>query len=97
MAVSRAKHLTAWWYGAIAAIGLGLGLIGERRPFGEDMFGHPLVINFLTTAAGLLVLRLVCRQPVPEVIPERALGLGCVAGIGLFLAGNFISAHLIGR
>jgi hypothetical protein len=91
------EHLTAWWYAVIAIAGLGFGLIGERRPFGEDMLGHPLVIYFLTATAGLLVLRLVCRRPVPDLIPERALLLGCVGGIGLFLAGNFVSAHLIGR
>jgi hypothetical protein len=48
-------------------------------------------------AAGLLVIRVVRQQPVPELIPERALGLGCAAGVALFLAGNFIAAHLIGR
>jgi hypothetical protein len=32
---------------------------------------------------------------VPELIPDRALGLGCAAGVGLFLAGNFVAAHLV--
>jgi len=42
-------------------------------------------------------IRVVRQQPVPELIPERALGLGCAAGVALFLAGNFIAAHLVGR
>jgi len=48
-------------------------------------------------AAALLVVRVVRRRPVPELIPERALALGCAAGVALFLAGNFIAAHLVGR
>jgi hypothetical protein len=34
---------------------------------------------------------------VPELIPERALGFGLAAGIALFLVGNFIATHLVGR
>ena len=45
-------------------------------------------------AAGLLVLRVAAQKPVPELIPERALALGCAAGIALFIAGNFVAAHL---
>ena len=95
--MGRAKHLTVYWYGAVAIAGLGFGLLGERRPFGEDILANPLVIYFLAVAVGLLVLGLVRRRPVPELIPERALARGCAAGVALFLVGNFIAAHLIGR
>jgi hypothetical protein len=85
-----------WWYALMAAGGLGFGLIGERRPFGRDMLAHPLVVYFALAAAGLLVLRAVLARPVPEVIPERTLLAGCLLGAAAFLAGNWISAHVIG-
>lgn len=91
------KGLVRYWYGAVAAGGLGFGLLGEKRPFGHDILAHPFVVYFFLVAAGLLALRVALRRPVPELIPERALAFGCAAGIALFLAGNFIAAHLIGR
>ena len=91
------RSLSPYWYIAVAAAGLGFGLLGERRPFGQDILAHPFVVYFLLVAAGLLVLRVVGQRPVPEVIPERALALGCAAGVVLFLAGNFVAAHLIVR
>jgi hypothetical protein len=33
---------------------------------------------------------------VPELIPERALLAGCLVGAIAFLAGNWVSAHLVG-
>jgi hypothetical protein len=95
--MGRAKHLTVYWYGAVAIAGLGFGLLGERRPFGEDILAHPVVIYFLAIAVGLLAVRVIWRRPVPEIIPESTLIRGCAAGIALFLVGNFIAAHLIGR
>jgi len=92
-----AQGLVGYWYGVVAAGGLGFGLLGEKRPFGHDILAHPFVVFFLLVAAGLLVLRVARRRPVPELIPERALAFGCAAGIALFLAGNFIAAHLIDR
>jgi hypothetical protein len=32
-------------------------------------------------------------RPVPEVIPDRALLLGCAVGLALFLAGNFVATR----
>jgi len=87
-------RLQAWWYGLMLAGGVGFGLIGERRPFGQDMLAHPLVVYFAAAAAGLLVLRAVLSRPVPEVIPERTLVFGCLVGAAAFLAGNFISAYV---
>ena len=58
---------------------------------------HPFIVYACVVAAGLLVIRVVRQRPVPDLIPERALGLGCAAGVALFLAGNFIAAHLVGR
>ena len=95
--MKRGDRLVGYWYGAACVVGLGFGLLGERRPFGQSILAHPFIIYAFVLAAGLLVLRVVGRRPVPELIPERALGVGCAAGVVLFLAGNFIAAHLIGR
>ena len=93
----RSERLIAGWYGVVAILGLAFGLLGERRPFGEDMLAHPLIIYCLAVAVGLLVLRFVSGRPVPEIIPERALARGCALGLAMFLVGNFVAAHLIGR
>jgi len=74
--------------------GMGFGLIGERRPFGNDMLAHPLVVYFALIALVLLILRIALARPVPEVIPERVLVAGCLSGAAAYLAGNFISAHI---
>ena len=43
----------------------------------------------------LLALRIVLSRPVPEMISDRALMFGCVVGLVLFLAGNFVVVHLL--
>ena len=88
--------LRSAWYGLVMAGGLGFGLIGERRPFGNDTLAHPLVVYFAAVAVGLLVLRVVLARPVPEVIPERVLVAGCLSGVAAFLVGNFIGVHMVG-
>jgi hypothetical protein len=90
------KRVRGLWYGLMAAGGLGFGLLGERRPFGQDLLAHPLVVYFAIAAVGLLILRAVLARPVPELIPERTLLAGCLLGVGAFLAGNWISVHVIG-
>jgi hypothetical protein len=95
--MKRGGSLLNCWYGAVCTVGLGFGLLGERRPFGQNILAHPFIVYAFLVAAGLLVLRVVWQRPVPELIPERALGLGCAAGVALFLAGNFIAAHVVGR
>jgi hypothetical protein len=95
--MNRDGRLLSYWYGAVCIAGLGFGLLGERRPFGENTLAHPFIVYAFVLAAALLAVRVVRQRPVPELIPERALGLGCAAGVALFLAGNFIAAHLIGR
>jgi hypothetical protein len=86
--------LRSAWYGLVMAGGMGFGLIGERRPFGNDILAHPLVVYFALIALGLLILRIALARPVPEVIPERVLVAGCLSGAAAYLAGNFISAHI---
>jgi hypothetical protein len=85
----------SYWYGLMAVGGLAFGLIGERRPLGGDVLAHPAVLFFIAVGVGLLALRAVLSRPVPEVIPERALLFGCFIGLGGFLAGNWIAAHLL--
>jgi hypothetical protein len=83
------------WFGAMALGGLAFGLIGERRPFGDGIFAHPLVALFIVVGVALLVLRVALARPVPEVISERALVIGCFIALAAFLGGNFVSAHLV--
>jgi hypothetical protein len=75
--------------------GFGFGLLAERRPFGEGILVHPLVVFFVLAGLCLLALRMALTRPVPEVIPDRALMLGCVLGLATFLAGNFAAARLL--
>ena len=88
-------RLQLWWYGLMAAGGFAFGLIGDRRPFGHDVLAHPFVMLFVVAAAALLVLRIALARPVPELIPERALLIGCLLGGAAYLIGNGIAAHLL--
>jgi hypothetical protein len=87
------SRAVTWWYGLVAFGGFAFGLIGERRPFGTDVFAHPLIVFAITVVAALLLLRLVLARPVPQVIPDRSLLLGCFVGLAAFLAGNFVATH----
>lgn len=82
-----------YWYAAMALGGFAFGLFAERRPFGNDVLLHPLVLFFLAAGLGLLMLRAALARPVPEIIPERALLLGCFGGLVLFLIGNWLAVH----
>jgi len=85
----------AWWYAAMALIGFAFGLLADRRPFGEGILVHPLVMFFILVGLGLLALRVLLARPVPEVISDRALIAGCVVGVAAFLAGNFVVAQIL--
>jgi hypothetical protein len=85
---------SGWWLGLTALGGLACGLVAERRPFGDAVIGHPLIVLFVAAGLGLIGLRILLRRPVPEVIPDRALLMGCFAGLGLFLVGNWIGTHV---
>ena len=83
------------WYGLMGLGGTMFGLIAERRPFGTDVLAHPLVVFFIVAGFALLVLRIWLARPVPEVIPERTLLLGCFTGLAGFLIGNWIGVRLL--
>jgi hypothetical protein len=85
---------TRAWFVLMALSGIGFGLIGERRPFGNNFLAHPLVAYFIVVAAGLLILRMAAARPVPELISERALVIGCFIGLAAFLVGNWVATHL---
>ena len=72
-------------------VGFGFGSLADRRPFGEDILVHPLVMFFILVGLALMALRVLLARPVPEVISDRALLVGCAVGLALFLAGNFAS------
>ncbi len=87
------QRAVSYWYGAMALGGFAFGLFAERKPLGDDVLLHPLVLFFAAAGIGLLVLRAAAARPVPELIPERALVLGCFAGLAAFLAGNAVAVH----
>jgi hypothetical protein len=79
----------------MALAGFGFGMFAERRPFGDGILLHPLVVFFVLVGLCLLALRMALARPVPDVIPDRALMLGCMLGLAMFLAGNFVAAHAL--
>ena len=91
----RSSSAVALWRALMIAGGFAFGLVAERRPFGDDVFAHPLVVFAAAAGIGLLILRLVLQRPVPAVIPERALVIGFLLGVGGFLAGNWIGVHVL--
>jgi predicted cobalt transporter CbtA len=95
-AAAATPRLRIWWYGGLMLAGFGFGLFAERRPFGDGFFAHPLVVLFLLIGAGLLALRVATARPVPEVLPDRMLLVGCLGALAAFLIGNFVGARLIG-
>lgn len=92
--VWRSARTQPCWYGLMAVGGLLFGLLGDKRPFGASVLAHPLVLFFAVVAVALLILRVARGRPVPELIPERALVIGCFVGGISFLAGNWIAAHM---
>ncbi|MCX7312024.1 MAG: hypothetical protein WCG92_11185 [Hyphomicrobiales bacterium] len=102
LARKKAGRLTAGrpfatpaWYVLVALGGFGFGLIADRRPFGDDILLHPVVVFYTLVGLGLLALRVALARPVPEVIADRTLMLGCALGLAMFLAGNFVGAHML--
>lgn len=87
-------RVLSWWFGLMAIGGLMFGALADKRPFGNDILAHPLVVFFVVVAAGLLVLRFVLGRPVPEVIPERSLLIGCLIALVAFLSGNWFAVQL---
>jgi hypothetical protein len=87
-------RILVWWFAAMSAAGVLFGVFAEKRPFGDDVLAHPLVVLFIVVGIGLLVLRFALRRPVPEIIPDRLLLFGCVVGLAAFLIGNWLAVHL---
>ena len=89
------RNAVLWYRILMIAGGFGFGLFADRRPFGETVLGHPIVMFCAIAGIGLLVLRVVRGRPVPEIIPERALVIGFLLGIAAFLVGNWFVVHLL--
>jgi len=88
-------RVLVWWFGLMSAAGVLFGAFAEERPFGNDVLAHPLVIFFIVVGIGLLVLRVALRRPVPDIIPDRLLLLGCFLGVAAFLIGNWLALNLV--
>ena len=89
------RNAVLWYRLLMIAGGFAFGLFADRRPFGETVLGHPIVMFCAIAGIGLLVLRVVRGRPVPEIIPERALIIGFLLGIAAFLVGNWFVVHLL--
>ena len=89
------RNAVLWYRILMIAGGFAFGLFADRRPFGEAVLGHPIVVFCAIAGIGLLVLRVVRGRPVPEIIPERALVIGFLLGIAAFLVGNWFVVHLL--
>jgi len=85
-----AERIRLLWYGLMPLAGLGFGLLSKARPFGQGLLTHPVVVYLAATAVVLLAFRLLSPRPVAEIIPDRALMIGLVGGIGAFIAGNLL-------
>jgi hypothetical protein len=94
MAMLRARAVSIW-FSLMALGGFGFGLVAERRPLGDDVLAHPFALYFITVGAALLVLRVAAARPVPELLSERVLLLGCLVGALAFLAGNWFGTHVL--
>jgi ABC-type microcin C transport system permease subunit YejB len=92
---SPSRRVLSWWYGLVGVGGFAFGIVAERRPFGTDMLAHPLIVFFVVVGVGLLGLRAALRRPVPDVIPDRQLFVGCLIGLVAFLIGNWVGTHLV--
>ena len=89
-------RILTWWFGLMSVVGLAFGAYADRRPFGNDILEHPLVVFFAVVGVALLALRFVLRRPVPEIIPDRLLFAGCLVGLAAFLVGNWLAVNLRG-
>jgi Kef-type K+ transport system membrane component KefB len=77
--------------------GLAFGALAHKRPFGNGILLHPLMVFFALVFACLIVLRFVLARRVSDVISDRALVTGCVIGLVLFLAANFVAVGLLAQ
>ena len=77
--------------------GLVFGALAHKRPFGNGILLHPLMVFFALVCACLIVLRFVLARRVSDVISDRALVTGCVIGLVLFLAANFVAVSLLAQ
>ena len=91
----RSGRVLTWWFGLMSIAGVAFGAFSENRPFGDDVLAHPLIIFFVVVAAGLLGLRVALRRPVPEIISDRLLLVGCLVGLTAFLIGNWLAVNLV--
>jgi len=93
--VPVSPHLLTWWFGLMAAGGVGFGLYADERPFGNGVIAHPLVVFFAFVAAGLLTLRFLHARPVLQLLSARGLAAGAVIGVACFFIGKWFGVNLI--
>jgi hypothetical protein len=92
--VAVSEHILTWWFGLIALGGVGFGVVAERRPFGQGVLAHPLVVFAAAIAVVLVSLRLAHARPLTEIISERFLIAGGIIAVVCFLIGNWFGINL---
>ncbi|HKD26049.1 MAG TPA: hypothetical protein VKC66_09040 [Xanthobacteraceae bacterium] len=93
--VPVSPHLLTWWFGLMAAGGVGFGVYADERPFGNGVLADPLVVFFACAVAGLMTLRFLHARPVLQLISALSLAAGAVIGITCFFIGKWFGVSLI--
>src|SRR5215469_4552259 len=93
--VPVSPHLMTWWFGLMAAGGVGFGLYADERPFGNGVLAHPLAVFFAFVIASLMTLRFLHARPLLKLISARCLAAGAVIGIACFFLGTWFGVNLI--
>jgi hypothetical protein len=93
--VPVSPHLLTWWFGLMAAGGLGFGAYAAERPFGNGVLAYPLVVFFAIVAAGLMTLRFLHVQPLLKLISAQSLAAGAAIGVACFFIGSWFGSNLI--
>jgi len=93
--VPVSPRLLTWWFGLMAAGGVGFGVYADERPFGAGALAHPLVVFLACAVAGLLTLRFLHARSLLKLISARSLAAGIVIGIACFFIGRWFGVNLI--
>ena len=93
--VPVSPRLLTWWFGLMAAGGVGFGVYADERPFGDGALAHPLVVFLACAVAGLLTLRFLHARSLLKLISARCLAAGIVIGIACFFIGRWFGVNLI--
>jgi hypothetical protein len=93
--VPVSPHLLTWWFGLLAAGGVGFGLFADEHPFGRGILAHPLALFAACVAAVLLTLRFLHDRPLLHLISMRSLAAGAGIALACYCLGLWFGASLM--